>query len=286
MKNYLLIIFTFFTAVSESFGQVVYTEVNPAMNLCISSSCDDRTYEFDFNNDGIVDLLFWFDSFKTAPGCISSQYIKLFSMQPTDTAELLMDMNGDLAYLNYLDTVKPSSSIQFADYFCLDDDIYKCPFLLSSIQHDCESIPSETTGHYGSFVNKYIGVKLKILNEYHYCWIKVAKSEGVNLKVSGYAYNLTPDEELVIEDPNYNSLFLEGEIKAAFFPNPMNDYLVIELESNAILVEVYDVLGKLIHTENHTASNFHISTSTWKKGVYFCKVITEKGSATRRIIKN
>ena len=285
MKVFLFIVLFLFINTYESVSQVVYTEVSPAITLC-TSSCDDRTFEIDFNNDGIVDLLLWFDSFKTAPGCIASQYIKLFSMQPTDTAELLMDMNGELAYLNYLDTVKPTINIQFADYFCLNDDIYNCPFLLSSTQHDCESTPSETYGHYGSFVNKYIGVKLKILDDYHYCWIKVAKSVGVNLKLSGYAYNATPDEELVIEDPNYNSLFDENKVSGVFFPNPVDDLLSIQLESNASSVQVFDVFGRLVYDEILASSNFLIPTSSWQKGIYVVKVVTQQGVVSRRIVKN
>ena len=81
-----------------------------------------------------------------------------------------------------------------------------------------------------------------------------------------------------------------AELEATFnvYPNPVNDKLYIETETEIKEVVVYDVYGRvqnLSNSANQQISN-SIDVTDLNSGVYFVKVVTENGEAVKRIIKN
>ena len=69
------------------------------------------------------------------------------------------------------------------------------------------------------------------------------------------------------------------------YPNPVNDRLYIEAETEVKEVVVYDVYGRQQTTVNGQQTS-SIDISNLNSGVYFIKVVTENGEAVKRIIKN
>jgi len=69
-------------------------------------------------------------------------------------------------------------------------------------------------------------------------------------------------------------------------PNPGVNELNIRLsqKTNAT-VEVYNLLGRKIHTGKLTTMHNAIDISSWKSGIYLVKVITDKKSITKRFVK-
>ena len=78
-------------------------------------------------------------------------------------------------------------------------------------------------------------------------------------------------------------LLTENDIK--IYPNPVIDVLQIRNTTDIGIdkVEIYNVLGKKIQVISKP-KNF-IKTSQLSKGIYLLKLITEKGSVTKRIVK-
>lgn len=75
------------------------------------------------------------------------------------------------------------------------------------------------------------------------------------------------------------------------FPNPVIDKFSLELEQNSISqfeIEVYDILGKKIFSKKIDGFNElkDIYTTSWSKGVYLVKVISDNLVQTKKIIKN
>ncbi len=68
------------------------------------------------------------------------------------------------------------------------------------------------------------------------------------------------------------------------YPNPVTDYLKIELSNQLEIqnIQVYNVIGKLVNETKKTAIDFTKMT----KGIYLLKIITDKGIATKKVIKN
>ena len=76
-------------------------------------------------------------------------------------------------------------------------------------------------------------------------------------------------------------------IKCNIFPNPANDKLYIEAETEVEEVVVYDVYGRhqVTETPSHQG-NLTIDLSDLKSGIYFVKINTNEGNIVKRIIKN
>ena len=71
------------------------------------------------------------------------------------------------------------------------------------------------------------------------------------------------------------------------YPNPVNDRIFIEAETEIEEIAVYDIYGRRQVTETPSCQgNLSIDLSDLKSGIYFVKINTEKGNIVRRIIKN
>ncbi|MBO5956797.1 MAG: S8 family serine peptidase [Bacteroidales bacterium] len=70
------------------------------------------------------------------------------------------------------------------------------------------------------------------------------------------------------------------------YPNPVNDKLYIEVETEIEEVVVYDIFGRhqVTKTPSHQG-NLTIDVTELNSGVYFVKVVTENGEAVQRFIK-
>ncbi len=78
--------------------------------------------------------------------------------------------------------------------------------------------------------------------------------------------------------------YLENNI--SLYPNPANDYIDVRVdELNVTNMEVYDVYGKLINTVNVIDNPTRINVSGLATGMYFVRVTTEQGVATKSFIK-
>ena len=85
---------------------------------------------------------------------------------------------------------------------------------------------------------------------------------------------------------------MEGTIELVengfnIYPNPVNNRLYIETESEIEEVVVYDVYGRHQNLRNSETQKLRnsIDVAELNSGVYFVKVVTEKGEAVQRFVK-
>ena len=69
------------------------------------------------------------------------------------------------------------------------------------------------------------------------------------------------------------------------YPNPVNDKLFIEAETNIEEVSVYTITGVKVCDEQCTMNNVQLNVSDLNSGVYFVKVVTNNGETVKRFIK-
>ncbi|MCF8277837.1 MAG: T9SS type A sorting domain-containing protein [Flavobacteriales bacterium] len=70
------------------------------------------------------------------------------------------------------------------------------------------------------------------------------------------------------------------------YPNPANDYLVVKTNEGIRItdVEIYDVTGKIVRTENGLNKLSHqINVNEFTSGLYLVKVTTDQGMITRKV---
>jgi endonuclease I len=71
-----------------------------------------------------------------------------------------------------------------------------------------------------------------------------------------------------------------------FYPNPLKGD-ILNVDTNIDLkIEIFDILGKSILKQNLTNSSKQINTSNLNKGIYLIRLTSEKGSVTKKLIKN
>ena len=70
----------------------------------------------------------------------------------------------------------------------------------------------------------------------------------------------------------------------SIYPNPTTDVLYINQVRDITKLEIININGQLIFTQNKSLGN--INVSQLQNGVYFLKVHTENGIATKKFIKN
>ena len=77
------------------------------------------------------------------------------------------------------------------------------------------------------------------------------------------------------------------ENSVSLYPNPAKEYVDIRVDGdlNVSMMEVYDVYGKLINTVNVVDNPTRINVSGLADGMYFVRVMTEKGMVTKTFVK-
>jgi hypothetical protein len=81
---------------------------------------------------------------------------------------------------------------------------------------------------------------------------------------------------------------IETSNNVTVYPNPVNDMLYIETETEVEEVVVYDIYGRVQNLRNLETQKLRnsIDLSELKSGIYFVKINTEKGNIVKRIIKD
>jgi hypothetical protein len=76
--------------------------------------------------------------------------------------------------------------------------------------------------------------------------------------------------------------------RVSLYPNPANDVINVQCTMNNVQVtalEVFDVYGKLINTVSVIDNPTRINVSSLASGIYFVRVTTEQGVATKSFVK-
>lgn len=69
------------------------------------------------------------------------------------------------------------------------------------------------------------------------------------------------------------------------YPNPFNDYVVIEGLKSNFSYDIYNVSGKLIQSNQDATSGTQIDTKSFESGIYILKIVSENETIVKKIIK-
>ena len=84
-----------------------------------------------------------------------------------------------------------------------------------------------------------------------------------------------------------DNIIEDKEVRCNIYPNPANDRLFIEAESEINDVVIYDIYGRRQVTETPShQDNASVDLSRLNAGIYIVKINTEKGNIVKQIIKN
>ncbi len=81
-----------------------------------------------------------------------------------------------------------------------------------------------------------------------------------------------------------NNKQVANNVEISTYPNPVNDYLTIENVDNST-IDVYNSVGQLIESVDATSNTAVIDMTSYSAGAYIIKVTSEKGVASRKVLK-
>ncbi|MDR0606094.1 MAG: T9SS type A sorting domain-containing protein [Bacteroidales bacterium] len=94
----------------------------------------------------------------------------------------------------------------------------------------------------------------------------------------------------ITQDTSFTAIFEGTNIidvtqtsSTLIFPNPVQDVLYITTDANIEQIEIYNIQGQLIKTENTNAGE--ISTMDLSQGLYLLRITSDKGVSTHKFIK-
>ncbi len=67
------------------------------------------------------------------------------------------------------------------------------------------------------------------------------------------------------------------------YPNPASNMVYVETDLNIKSLDVLNNAGQVIMTQKVNANNYHFDVSTFERGIYFIKMVTDKGTVIRKI---
>ena len=72
----------------------------------------------------------------------------------------------------------------------------------------------------------------------------------------------------------------------SFYPNPVQDYLIVEgVDETIEKVVVSDIRGQVQYASYPYSTKHQVSMSNWSKGVYFVQVFTKQGTFSQKVLK-
>ena len=114
--------------------------------------------------------------------------------------------------------------------------------------------------------------------------------------------NWTEDGEVVSEEMTYTFVATESRDLVAHFvytegideqsanvlviyPNPVNDKLTLEAQETIGTVEIYNLMGALVYSQESCGNKVEINIADLQRGVYFIHMMNDKVSETRKFVK-
>ena len=280
---------------------------------------ENLTYTIDENNHNTITLN-W-DAPENAKNVTYEIYTSYTEIDPiyqgiTETSFTIENM--DAGYYKFVVKANwngecmsnPSNAIEPIIYPCAQDDMCELTFKMLDGYGD---------GWNGAYINIIsdnsdftytIGLEKEGLDtvvknitlcpdDYSFLWHRGEFDEELSFEI------LFNDEEIFKVDTGeidymFPTTFLEYEINCgesisetektsslSLYPNPVNDKLYIETLTQTLTVEIYDVYGRLQdYKTTRLQGDLSVDVSSLNSGVYFVKVVTEKGNIVKRLIKN
>ena len=276
LADYSLLSGAFILMHQGAVGQVVYTDLEPDLEL----SLDGDVQFLDIDNNGTFDFGFLKTSF-------SYSYFSTFSASYRQVSRRGLwagpyESGNELAgeYFTLGGTVYEPYKLDYLDFINLDLSFQVAPFQLMALVTKRLDIPDDWTFENGKWHgitnNKYLGIRFE--NEdgcRHYGWIRCTIEENASkLIIHDYAYESNCDAPIAagdtigdtttnINDNLVNQIFISSDLQ--------NIYLTIPESGQTVNISLINLSGQVVYNENINTNISHI-TPKLPSGIYIAMV--------------
>ena len=100
-----------------------------------------------------------------------------------------------------------------------------------------------------------------------------------------YTFIATENRDLVAHFEYTEGVGEHNGNNVLIYPNPVSNKLIVENHEALGTVEIYNLMGALIYSQNGCGNKVEIHTADLPSGVYFIRMTSNKVSETRRFVK-
>ena len=128
-------------------------------------------------------------------------------------------------------------------------------------------------------------VTLAVEPNLHYTFVNWTE-EGIvisdELTISFYAME---NHNIVANLYFFDGIAEQDAKSITIYPNPVDDKIIIEAKESVSHVEIYNLTGSMVFSQEYNSDKVDIEVSTLQSGVYFIRMTTENSTETRRFVK-
>ncbi|MGJ5641920.1 T9SS type A sorting domain-containing protein [Formosa sp. S-31] len=244
-------------------AQIIYTDIEPDF----TSISHDTSFAIDMDNDGVINF-----NFKSTPESYLFMDLKNYQSNAIKSEQL--------GWIGLVQVLEAGVSVKTT----------QSPFNWNSwtgvLFIGCYISYAQCTGNnWSNQTDKYIGVRFKIDDQWHYGWIRLDVSDNKNWTIKDYAYNATPEEDLltgVTTFLNTDDLELLKQIKLVTTNKKIT---ALNLTEN-MNVSLYSITGSHLLTATLNPSENIIPITAFASGIYIVKLENMNNglSSVRKII--
>lgn len=242
--------FAFFFLFNVSFSNIIENNINYTFVL-------GGSYDFDINQDGVIDF-----TFIEQAGSIAVNF---------NPDNLNFIGTGTIDSGHGWDIIKflgPGIVINNSSLFTGLGDAYINPSWVNSN----EIFPNGIS---------FIGFKIKLNGNFHYGWIKVSSLDNV-LTIISHAYEDVVGQSIVTQTSLSISEVKTTDYDSVLYPCPFKNFIYIESEVDNLFV--YSSLGEIMFKKEKFQGM--LDTSNLINGVYFFKIINDSKIKFFKMIKS
>ena len=100
-----------------------------------------------------------------------------------------------------------------------------------------------------------------------------------------YSFVVTESHYFVANLINVASVDENAQQIVAIYPNPVSDKIIIEANTSVNLVEIYNLTGMMMFSQEYDSDKVEIELGTLQSGVYFIRMTCGNNTETRRFVK-
>jgi hypothetical protein len=275
-----------FTFSFQSKAQIIYTNVTDSTIWRTSVNAGTLTYSIDINNDSYDDYNLAVRAQVVNPvGCTIAPATQTNLFAWIGTTPSFSNGVGDSA--GFVANILPDSVIGATAPFYWNNSqmnyLYNKSFTYPSCVWD-----STIQGYWSDSISGYAALKMKVGAQIFYGWVHLvvvigADSLGnpmVSATVTDYAYNSAPNQPILAGDSGIVSGindYNDDRLHFSLFPNPVSNELQVKSSTlEPYQIEVYNLNGKKVFSENAMGLNNKFNTSDLSPGIYFYRITTGK----------
>ena len=133
--------------------------------------------------------------------------------------------------------------------------------------------------HYGSEVT------LTVTPAENFVFLNWTEDDVVVSEDESYTFTLTDNHYFIAHLRDVTSVGENAQQALNIYPNPVNDKLFIEANETISNVEIYNLTGVKVLSQECNSDKVEIEVSELQSGIYFIKMINGNSTETRSFIK-